>query len=50
MKQIKQISLKNSRIEEKTSEIVQKLPKFKKIKETSLIEKIAKKSVIYNRR
>mgnify|MGYP001397065370 CR=1 FL=1 len=34
----------------KTTEIVQKLPKLNKIKETSLIEKIAKKSTIYNRR
>ena len=43
----KQISLTNTLLAEKTSKIVKKLPK---IKEISLIEKIAKKSVIYNRR
>tara|TARA_B100001093_G_scaffold512737_1_gene583158 strand:- start:482 stop:892 length:411 start_codon:yes stop_codon:yes gene_type:complete len=46
----KQISLTNAAVANKTSEIVQKFPKIKKIKEISLIEKIAKKSVIYNRR
>ena len=52
----KQISLTNTVLAEKTSEIAQKLPsklvspikiKFRKI---SKIEKIAKKSIIYNRR
>ena len=43
----KQMSLINNALKKNTSEIVQKIPK---IKETSLIEKIAKKSVIYNRR
>ena len=46
----KQISLTNTAFIEKTSEIVQKIPKKNKIKESSLIENIAKKSVIYNRR
>ena len=52
----KQISLTNNALKEKTSEILQNNPKEivaslkTKIKETSLIEKIAKKSVIYNRR
>ena len=46
----KQISLTNTALVEKTSEIVQKIPKKNKIKETALIENIAKKSVIYNRR
>ena len=52
----KQISLTNTVLKEKTSEILQNNPKKfvlslqTKIKETSLIEKIAKKSVIYNRR
>ena len=52
----KQISLTNTALKEKTSEILQNNPKEfvvslqTKIKETSLIEKIAKKSVIYNRR
>ena len=46
----KQISLKNTEKAEKTIEIAQKFPKIKKKKEISLIEKIAKKSVIYNRR
>jgi len=45
-----QISFKNSVVVEKTSEIVQKFPKMIKPKDTSLIERIAKKSVIYNRR
>ena len=46
----KQIKLKNTTIAKKTTEIVQKFPKINKEKEISLIEKIAKKSVIYNRR
>ncbi len=46
----KQISLTNSMLVKKKEEIVQKFPKKNKIKETSLIENIAKKSVIYNRR
>ena len=46
----KQISLTNTVLKEKTIEIAQKLPKIIKKKEISLIERIAKKSVIYNRR
>jgi len=52
----KQISLTNTAIKKKTSEIVKKHPKEiavsikAKIKKTSLIEDIAKKSIIYNRR
>ena len=52
----KQISLTNTALKKKTSELVKKYPKEiavsiqDKIKETSLIEDIAKKSVIYNRR
>ena len=46
----KQISFKKNTIAKKKSEIVQKFPKINKEKEISLIEKIAKKSVIYNRR
>jgi len=46
----KKILLKKTTIAKKTSEIVQKFPKINKEKEISLIEKIAKKSVIYNRR
>ena len=46
----KQIKLKNTTIAKKTSEIVQEFPKINKEKEISLIEKIAKKSIIYNRR
>ena len=52
----KQISLSNNALKDKTSEILQNNPQEilaslkTKIKETSLIEKIAKKSVIYNRR
>ena len=46
----KQISLTNTVIAEKTIEIAQKFTKITKKKEISLIEKIAKKSVIYNRR
>ncbi len=46
----KQISLTNAALVEKTIEIAQKLPKITQKKEISLIERIAKKSVIYNRR
>ena len=52
----KQISLTNTALKKKTSEIVKKYPKEiavsiqAKIKKTSLIENIAKKSIIYNRR
>ncbi len=46
----KQISLTNTELARKPSEVMQKFPKIDKIKKTSLIEKIAKKSVIYNRR
>ena len=52
----KQISLTNTTLKKKTSEIVKKHPKEiavsiqAKIKKTSLIEDIAKKSIIYNRR
>lgn len=46
----KQISLTNSALVKNTDKIVQKFPKKEKLKETSLIEKIAKKSIIYNRR
>ena len=52
----KQISSTTNVIKEKTSKIVKEYPKKlaislqTKIKETSLIENIAKKSVIYNRR
>ena len=46
----KQISLTSNTAVKKTSEIVKKIPKKNKIKKTSLIENIAKKSVIYNRR
>ena len=46
----KQISLTNTVVAEKTSKIVQKFPRLNTSKETSLIEKIAKKSIIYNRR
>ena len=52
----KQISLTNTAIRKRTSEIVKKYPKEiavsiqAKIKKTSLIEDIAKKSIIYNRR
>ena len=45
-----QISLTSSKVKKKTLEIVQKFPKINKKKEIPLIEKIAKKSVIYNRR
>ena len=43
----KQISYKNTIVLKETTEIVKKFPN---IKEISLIEKIAKKSAIYNRR
>ena len=46
----KQISLTNTVIAEKKREIAKKFPKITKKKEISLIERIAKKSVIYNRR
>ena len=46
----KQISLTNTAIAEKTMKIAKKFPKITKKKEISLIERIAKKSVIYNRR
>ena len=45
----KQIELKSTALMKKTEEIVVEYPK-KKIKEISKIEKIAKKSIIYNRR
>ena len=45
----KQIKLKSSAVIKKTEEIVKENP-VKKIKEISKIEKIAKKSIIYNRR
>ena len=46
----KQITLTNNKVIGKTSEIVKKYSKNKLIKEISKIEKIAKKSIIYNRR
>ena len=52
----KKISLTNTALKKKSSEIVKKYPKEiavsikAKIKKTSLIEDIAKKSIIYNRR
>ena len=45
----KQVKLKSTEIIEKTAEIVKEYPK-NKIKKISKIEKIAKKSIIYNRR
>ena len=45
----KQIKLKSAAVIEKTEEIVREYP-INKIKEISKIEKIAKKSIIYNRR
>ena len=45
----KQIKVKSTEIIEKTVETVKKYPK-NKIKEISKIEKIAKQSIIYNRR
>ena len=52
----KQMSLTNTALKKKTLEIVEKYPKEiavsiqAKIEKTSLIENIAKKSIIYNRR
>ena len=46
----KQISLSNAALVKKTSDILQKIPNINRSKEISLIERIAKKSVIYNRR
>ena len=46
----KQSLYQNTSLIDDTSELVLKFPKINKIKEISLIEKIAKKSVIYNRR
>tara|TARA_B100002051_G_scaffold27303_1_gene21311 strand:- start:96 stop:503 length:408 start_codon:yes stop_codon:yes gene_type:complete len=45
----KQVKLKSTEIIEKTAETIKQYPK-NKIKEISKIEKIAKKSIIYNRR
>ena len=45
----KQVKLKSTKIIEKTAEIVKEYPK-NKVKKISKIEKIAKKSIIYNRR
>ena len=45
----KQIKLKSTAVIKKTADIVKEYPK-NKIKEVSKIEKIAKKSIIYNRR
>ena len=46
----KQISVANDSLVKKSKKIVQIFPKKSKAKEISLIENIAKKSVIYNRR
>tara|TARA_B100000989_G_scaffold261705_1_gene212884 strand:- start:15 stop:425 length:411 start_codon:yes stop_codon:yes gene_type:complete len=46
----KKISYTNTVLVEKTTEIARKFPKITKKKEISLIERIAKKSIIYNRR
>ena len=46
----KQISSSKAALVNKSTEIVQELPKINKTKKTSLIETIAKKSTIYNRR
>tara|TARA_Y100000768_G_scaffold233204_1_gene176250 strand:+ start:1381 stop:1791 length:411 start_codon:yes stop_codon:yes gene_type:complete len=46
----KQVSLTKVSLTEKTSEIIKKLPLKIKVKQASLIESIAKKSTIYNRR
>ena len=46
----KEITLTNTALAEKTSKIVKKFPKKNIIKKPSLIENIAKNSVIYNRR
>ena len=45
----RQIKINNTAVIEKTADIVKEYPKAK-IKEISKIEKIAKKSIIYNRR
>ena len=45
----KQVKLKSTKIIEKTTEIVKEYP-TNRIKKISKIEKIAKKSIIYNRR
>ena len=45
----KQIKLKSTAVVEKTSDFLKEIPK-NRIKEISKIEKIAKKSIIYNRR
>ena len=45
----KQIKIKSTAMVEKTTDFVKEFPK-NKIKEISKIEKIAKKSIIYNRR
>ena len=46
----KKISLTNTELARKPLEVIQKFTKIDKVKKTSLIEKIAKNSVIYNRR
>ena len=46
----KKISLSNTVLAERTLDTAQKLSKITKKKEISLIERIAKKSIIYNRR
>ena len=46
----KQMSLTNTTLAKKTSKVIKKFPKINNTKETSLIEKIAKKSAIYNKR
>ena len=46
----KQLSLTKNKILKNTEVIALKIPKKNKIKEISLIERIAKKSIIYNRR
>ena len=46
----KQVLLTKNSLTEKASEIVNKLPSKNKVKQISLIESIAKKSAIYNRR
>ena len=46
----KQVLLTKTSLTEKASEIVNKLPSKNKVKQISLIESIAKKSAIYNRR